>query len=382
MSELDNFLNFWYSVTRDASNQDIKRGRAFSQTDLAKMEFDLNASREEREWQLDAWERTQSIPAQVQQMKDAGLNPALMYQSGASAGASSPASGTDVSAPDSQQNPMAGMEIAQAVMSMLTGTASVGSQIGEAVGRTRQALTQSRVNVATVNNTNADTALKNQQRLNLITENDMKKIDLSYRRVEKELQNQESASRIAKNFQDIKESISRIDLNDSVIEVNGQKISLMVKMEDEIDSKIVLNAAKTVGQNLDNAKAATLLPYVENFARADLEIKAASANNLRSQTHLNYSESAVALADAAYKQGLLDKGQLDIIIEGMKIDNKSKETNRKVAVANAVVGNLCNIVNAGCNIAGTVMTGGLAQPIVNGANGQPLVSSTGVPLIL
>lgn len=381
MSGLDDFLNFWNSVTRDASNQDIKKGRAFSQTDLAKMEFDLKASREEREWQLDSWERTQSIPAQVQQMKDAGLNPALLYQGGASAGASSPASGTDVSAPDSQQNPMAGMEIAQAVMSMLTGTASVGSQIGEAVGRTRQALTQSRVNVATVNNTNADTALKDQQRLNLITDNDMKKIDLSYRKVEKELQNQESASRIAKNFQDIKESISRIDLNNSVIEVNGQKISLMVKMEDEIDSKIVLNAAKTVGQNLDNAKAATLLPYVERIARADLEIKAASANNLRSQTHLNYSESAVALADAAYKQGLLDKGQLDIIIEGMKIDNRSKETNRKVAVANAVVGNLCNIVNAGCNIAGTVMTGGLAQPIVNGATGQSLVSSTGVPLV-
>lgn len=382
MSYLDELLNIFSFANLNSSNRDVKRGNAFSQTDIGKMQFDVAAAREERAWQQDMYERYQSVPAQVRQMQESGINPSLMYQGAPSAGNMS-SSGTDVSAPDTSNNPTAGLDIAQSIISMLTGTASVGSQVGDAVGRTKQSLTQASVNRATEANVREDTLLKEQQRLNLVTENQIKEIEKTFKSAKEFLSLEKTKSEVSRNFQDIKESASRISLNDSNIDVNGHKIALMFKLGSKFDSEIALNAARTTLTNLDSAKAAAMLPFVEKFAYADLNLRAAQTSNLQGNTHLAYSESAVALADAAYKNGLLDKGQLDLVIEGMKIDNKAKDAQRKVAIANAVVGNICNIVNAGCNVAGTVMTAGLsqvAQPVVNGATGQPLVTPTGVPI--
>lgn len=123
-------LQFLQSQGGSSSKKDRRQGKAFSDVDLMKMQYDINMRDDERAYNEAMYERYQTVQAQVGQMQEAGLNPALMYQGGVSspsAVSSSPeidSSGIGSGALD--DSPMSTLK---SILSLITGSASLGSQI-------------------------------------------------------------------------------------------------------------------------------------------------------------------------------------------------------------------------------------------------------------
>ena len=81
----DDYLSQLYaSQGGNTTSGQREAGFGFSNVDLLKMQYDINQRDEERAYNEEMYEKYQTIPAQVAQMQEAGLNPALMYGDGAS----------------------------------------------------------------------------------------------------------------------------------------------------------------------------------------------------------------------------------------------------------------------------------------------------------
>ena len=74
----------------DISSKSALRGAGFTNKEIATEAADFAKMQEARAYENSLWQERESMQGQVQQAKQAGLNPALMYGSGASASGGSP----------------------------------------------------------------------------------------------------------------------------------------------------------------------------------------------------------------------------------------------------------------------------------------------------
>lgn len=180
----DDYLGQLYeSQGGNTSYKQREEGFGFSNVDLLKMQYDINQRDEERAYNEEMYEKYQTIPAQVEQMNEAGLNPALMYGGGASSpSAMSPSPEVDSgSASSSGQSYSTFARISQ-LFSMITGGLQIASKINQETANAQLmrseaklkridaetrgeantlSLEQMRTNIA---NANADTLLKNAEK--------------------------------------------------------------------------------------------------------------------------------------------------------------------------------------------------------------------------
>ena len=80
----DYIQQMWQTQGKQSRGDMREAGFSFSNVDMLKMQYDINQRDEERAYNEEMYEKYQTIPAQVSQMQEAGLNPALMYGDGAS----------------------------------------------------------------------------------------------------------------------------------------------------------------------------------------------------------------------------------------------------------------------------------------------------------
>ena len=122
------------------SSKTIGNGGAFSNTQLAEMQYNHDEAQIDRDWNERMYQQYQSPEAMMRQYDEAGLNSALMY-GGVDINGPSGGSAASVSGADGGEDPQSGFERVMGVMSqflnMITGASSIGATVKDISNRSK-----------------------------------------------------------------------------------------------------------------------------------------------------------------------------------------------------------------------------------------------------
>ena len=337
------------SMPMGSSDDDIASGKGFSNTDRYQFMYELSKIRDERQWQEDMFNQYQSIPAQVRQMQEAGLNPALMYQSGASPGSMSSTGASDGSPVNtSGRSPMRSIDKASAILQMLTGLGSVAANMGKSVSDVIRNKSLNEVSAAQEDNYNADTQLKYQQADGQMLDNIGKKIDLEFKRYNAQLDQMYKEETINKIRAEVKNIDEDTLLKTKTIEVNGKKIDLMTQQIAESEQREYLLQMQGMLTRIQKDQQQRLGELQQELISAQVMMTQAQSVVVKEQQTKAYAESQIAVLEYIKQQKLMDGGYVDELLLEMRQGRKRRN-------ADAVVGNICNVLNS---IAGFIPTSG------------------------
>ena len=295
------------------NSKTIGRGGAFSNTQLAEMQFNHDEAQVDRDWNERMYNMYQSPEAQMRQYDKAGLNTALMYNGGVDINGPSGGSAASASGAVGGENPQSGFERVMGVMSqflnMLTGASDIGQSVVQLKNQTSETEATVEEKKAHAANLEADTAGK--QLSNQIT--------AAFGMAEAYYKNEQSKASIASIYQNIRESISRITLNNSTIELNGEKIEVA-------KSEAGLNWAKASLTKFTEEQGRALLEPSKRLINAQIALtraQTAKTSEEAAQVELDavarrnaeYAQAAKDMAQAAVTQGLLDKDYCKTFVE-------------------------------------------------------------------
>lgn len=310
---LQQYANMGLNENGEISSDAIGRGKGFSNTQLAEMQYNHDEAQLDRQFQEDMYNKYQSPEAQMRQYQDAGLNPALMYQGGVDINGPSGGSAASVSGAQGGDTPTNSFEQVMGVMSqfmnMITGASNIGNQVIQLKNQTAE--------------TKATIAEKRAHADNLAADTEGKKlgnqITAAFGMARAYYENKQLQASIKQTYQNIRESASRIDLNNSTIEVNGQKIQV-AKSEAE------LNWAKASLTKFNEEQGRLLLEPSMKLLKAQIYLTIAQGEKTSEEAaqveldsvakrNAEYAQAAKDMAQAAVTQGLLDNDYCKKFVE-------------------------------------------------------------------
>lgn len=358
----------------------IGRGDQFSNTQLAEMQFNHDEAQIDRDWNERMYNMYQSPEAMMRQYDKAGLNSALMYQGGVDINGPSGGSAASVSGAVGGENPQSGFERVMGVMSqflnMLTGASSIGQSVVQLKNQTAQTDSSVGLQNADADLKRAQTEQTQVQTNNSILDGEMKRLELSYKKQFYELDIKEQQERINNLKKQGEKILSEIDVNNSVINLNGAQIDLTRGLTNKADKECALLTSQTLLTNLEAEKLQKVMPYIQAREAAELELTYATTEAQKADKQKKLAEADEALMAAAKEQKIIDSGYYEERVKGMKSD-------RRRAIADCVVGNICDVVKTGVGVVtGTAaLTRSSRNPIAAPMpKPNELVSSTGAPL--
>ena len=179
---LQKYAGMGLNENGEISSDAIGRGKGFSNTQLAEMQYNHDEAQLDRQFQEDMYNKYQSPEAQMRQYQAAGLNPALMYEGGVDINGPSGGSAASVSGASGGDSPTNSFEQVMGVMSqfinMITGASGIGSSVINTVN-------QSRATNSTVALQDADIAKKEEETRGIKIDNERKQIQLTIDRAVK-----------------------------------------------------------------------------------------------------------------------------------------------------------------------------------------------------
>lgn len=179
---LQKYAGLGLNSNGEISSDAIGRGKGFSNTQLAEMQYNHDEAQLDRQFQEDMYNKYQSPEAQMRQYQAAGLNPALMYEGGVDINGPSGGSAASVSGASGGDSPTNSFEQVMGVMSqfinMITGASGIGSSVINTVN-------QSRATNSTVALQDADIAKKEEETRGIKIDNERKQIQLTIDRAVK-----------------------------------------------------------------------------------------------------------------------------------------------------------------------------------------------------
>lgn len=179
---MQQYANMGLDSNGEISSDAIGRGKGFSNTQLAEMQYNHDEAQLDRQFQEDMYNKYQSPEAQMRQYQAAGLNPALMYEGGVDINGPSGGSAASVSGASGGDTPTNSFEQVMGVMSqfisMITGASGIGSSVINTVN-------QSKATNSTVALQDADIAKKEEETRGIKIDNERKQIQLTIDRAVK-----------------------------------------------------------------------------------------------------------------------------------------------------------------------------------------------------
>lgn len=301
------FLDFFSNLFRKWS------GSGMTDSELDAADYNTKVGREnmeiEKQMQLEIFNQTQSYQAQVRNMQAAGLNPALMFNGGAS---QSSVSGPSAQAGTATASPSGEFPDILGLVKTIMGASQLKSE-----NKLRES--QSEKNIADANAANAAAGKSR-------TETAILEIDKRWAEVRNQIYTNEGLSRIKKNLSDITVNNGRIRLMDSEVSLNFKDIKLK-------DSQILVNEADAVLKGLDAVKARKLLPYAVEYYRADIMLKNAQTEQAKSSAASLHANALVSMAEAMIKEGLVSGGYVRKFLNNLDADTLEKSGLAKLHTA-------------------------------------------------
>lgn len=327
-------------------------------------QFTMDMYREDRAWQEDMYERYQSIGGQIDQMRQNGINPAMMYANGSVnapsvASGQMPSSGHGISAPSSTRPMTSSFEQLMGIFQMLTGVAGTSVQLGQGISSMIRNRAQNQVSRAQADNYNADTQLKYQQADGQMLDNMSKSIDLEFKRYNAQLDQMYKEETINK----IRAEISNINedtlLKTKTIEVNGKQIELISQQIGESEQREYLLQMQGMLTKIQKDQQQRLGELQQELISAQVMMTQAQSVLVKEQQTKVYVEAQIAILEYIKQQKLMDGGYIDELLKEMRQGRKRRN-------ADAIIGNICNVLNS---VAGFIpLAGGSSYNPTSGGN--------------
>lgn len=252
----------------------------------------------ENELNYQMWKKTQSYEAQMQSMKTAGLNPALMYNNGGNMQQANTGSMAPVSSTPSEGMPS------------LLGFINSIMQMSSLKSENTLRKTQSDKNKA-----EADSIAATTEKTEVETQ--ILKVDKEYADIRNKIYTTEGLTRIKNNLKDI-------EVKDGTIRLQNSSISLNLSDANLKDKQALVAEADRVLKEIDAEKARALLPYAVQYLKSDMSLKIAQTDESKSNAVKLHADSLVQFADAAIKQGLADNDYVGKFLRGLDADSALK----------------------------------------------------------
>lgn len=292
-----------------------KTGQSLSNAQREANAFNASEAQKARDFEIQMYEQYESPKAMMEQYRQAGLNPALMYEGYTPASVSSNATASSV-APTSETNILT--DGIQAILGMVSAKQQIDLQ------------------KAQIRSINADTEGKtidnaNKQRMYDIEYN-LKDVDIQ--KAQSEIK--KNAAEVDKITQDIQESISRVNLNNKQIEVGDSTIELQGSQKE-------LNETKAIVEKLNADTIAAMLPYVQKVQEANLRLSEANTQKAWAEADRELALAENLMLKSMAENKLIDAGYY----EEMALKQRRE---RKATTANATVGNICKVVDSAAKV--------------------------------
>lgn len=274
-----------------------QNGHVISPADAQKMAYDRALELDDRAYKAERWEIESSVQGMVNQYKEAGMNPILATgiqpQSGAS---SSPAS--------SSLDATGGGDVLGGALGMIGQLLGFATDVSGAVNTARSTSQEIKESQARERNYDVDTETKR-------LENTKRDIELLFYNRKNELDLIKDEKQIEAYNASIKKTLSDIDVNQSVINVNGSQVQLNSAKEQR---EVVLTSLNS----LDVQKSRALLPYATKVVEADLSLKDSQTKLNEQNTLLSYQNTCLSFAERSIKEGLIDNDYAKHYVDQIK----------------------------------------------------------------
>ncbi len=369
---LQQYANMGTDANGNITSKAIGNGAGYSNTQLMDMQYNHDEAQLDRDWNEQMYLKYQSPEAQMRQYQEAGLNPALMYEGGVDINGPSASASASTSSSQAGEGPQAGFERVMGVMSTLMQLMSGSGQIASTI----QGINSQKIaNQNSINATNAEVDYKTALKENLqhdtnikIYKEEQERVNAKYAETLKKLEVEEFRAKIDNIYEQNKEIASRINVNNSIIEVNGHQIELIDAQTVTEGKEALLKMAQTTLTNLQSEETRKILPYVQAREEAQLRLTYATTETEKAQAQKALEEANLTLVEASKQQKLIDAGYCEETIKGMKKD-------RVTGYINCIAGNVANIANATANVVSSL------KPSVT-ISTSPIVSKEGKPYLV
>ena len=371
---MQQYANMGLNENGEITSDAIGRGAGFSNTQLAEMQYNHDEADRERQYNEEMYLKYQSPEAQMRQYQDAGLNPALMYEGGVDINGPSSAGAASTSGAVGGDSPVSGYEqvmgIMSQFMSMITGASGIGNSVMDTVNKTSATRADNALKDAQTEQTKVETN-------NSILKGKLQEIELEYKRKFYDLDVKEQEERIENLKKQGKKILSDIDVNNSVIELNGSQIDLTRGLTNKAEKECALLTSQTLLTNLEAEKMSILMPYIEQREKAELALTYATTDAEKADAEKKLAEAGSAVMKIAVDKKIIDSGYYEERVKGMKSE-------RRRAVADCVIGNICDVAKTTIGVVtGTAALSKPSRTPIEAPSAKPgqLVDVNGKPFL-